>query len=172
MATTTKILTTIFIVSLLINSFNADPSKLILEFCDSVDNHAACLSALGADPKSATIESHHDLAQLALNLAIANTTSSKTLIESTLTGKFDPNITSECIKGFSWSINSFNNSLKGIDDDAESAAYDATAALDGATECVAAFNGTKVEIPQEVLTRISYIQLFSGLANALIDHLY
>ncbi|XP_071724892.1 uncharacterized protein [Rutidosis leptorrhynchoides] len=169
MASTSRVLSAIVVLSLL-NCFNAVPSKLVQTFCGKLTNPNSCLSALQPDPKSATVSSYHDLATITLNLGVSNTTKSKNFLESSK-GKYNPNAVDECIKGFTYAIGTLGTALKEIDDDPESAGYDAAVAKDGADRCVAAFKSANIQVPPEISSRVGYVQLYAYLGNMVTENL-
>ncbi|KAM7251865.1 hypothetical protein ACFE04_023748 [Oxalis oulophora] len=170
MASSNRVLSVIFMLSLL-HSYNAAPSKLVHDFCGTVDNPGTCISALQLDPKSATVENYHDLLVITLNLAIANTTNSKDFLVATK-GKFNPVAMKACIEGFEYAVRTFRSALSGVDEDPESAGYDSAVAHDGAAECVTGFQSAKINVPTEISTRVGYVELYSNFANKITDHMY
>ncbi|KAM7251837.1 hypothetical protein ACFE04_023720 [Oxalis oulophora] len=163
------LLFTIFLFSLL-HSFKAAPSNLVSDFCSTMGNPSACLSAIERDPKSATVSKYYDLAKMVVNLAITDSANSLEFIKSSK-GKYDPKAIELCIGGFDYAVNSFRGALAEIDVDAQSASYDAAVATDGATTCLTAFKDAKINVPKEISIRVDNLQLYSILGNDAITHL-
>ncbi|KAM7252439.1 hypothetical protein ACFE04_024322 [Oxalis oulophora] len=169
MASTSSFLSAIFVLSFL-HSFNGVYSNLVQDFCKTTENQGTCLSALLVDPKIGTVTTYHDLALSTLKLAVSNTTSSKNLFVSSK-GKYNPDAIKMCIGGFTYAIGSLGSALKEIDQDAQSAGYDAAVANDGANQCTNGFSMAKIQIPSEISTRVGYLRTYSMLGNRVTEHL-
>ncbi|GAV89591.1 PMEI domain-containing protein [Cephalotus follicularis] len=160
---------------LILNSNAANPpSKLVQNICKETSNPPNCLSALQPDPRTTSVSTFRDLAQIALQLAIANTTNSQTFIKNMLNSKGNnPHLRhaiQNCVSSYRYAIYSFRSALNELDDDPLTANYDAKVAGDGATNCEDGVASTGQTVAP-ISTRNQYLLLYSDIGYRITNKL-
>ncbi|TXG65425.1 hypothetical protein EZV62_006700 [Acer yangbiense] len=158
---------------LFIHSLPSTNANLIDDACNVFKDPRSCISALKQDPKIISAPDFKTLAKNAVRFAISNSTDSKNFIQDMAQKSTEPTLKKaleSCLseRGYGYVIRDFKIVLREIDEDPESASYDAMVAQDGAQYCeeTLASSGLKVD---SVTTRNDYVKLYSIVCSAVMD---
>ena len=116
-------------------------SKLVEGVCHETNNYSFCIQALESDPKTRAAKNYMDLAVIALNLGISNSTATRSYIARLYKNpkkKRDHRKKSalkSCLWGYDGTVLSFRSALMELKEDPLTANYNAKVAGDGAVYC-------------------------------------
>lgn len=114
-------------------------SDIVEGVCKESGNYSFCIKALELDPRTAGAKNHMDLAVIALEMGISNSTGTRIYIARMYRSpKTDPPQQSAlkgCLWGYDGAVSSFKSALMELRVDPLTANYDAKLAGDGATYC-------------------------------------
>ena len=159
---------------LFLHSLSPATANLVSDVCKETKNPPSCVSALNQDPKSPSTTDVKALAKIALQLAVSNSTTSKNDIQNLAKKSTQPTLKKAldiCVSSYVQVVASFNSSLHEIDEDPQTANYDASVAGDGARSCedALASGGLKVA---SVSTLNGYVFLHSNIGDVITSRLY
>ncbi|CAN1175757.1 Cell wall / vacuolar inhibitor of fructosidase 2 [Linum perenne] len=158
----------------------ATSSKLIQDICNQASKIPPtklqdCLAAFASDPTAPTADLK-GLAQIALKSGETNATEGVKHINSLLAGgsaALSPDqkaALKSCASWFDASRLSFRSSFNELDEDVQTANYDAKIAGDDARNCHETLAKGKVS-EDSVEVRVGYLQLYSNVAGVITDRL-
>ncbi|KAH7568094.1 hypothetical protein ACOSP7_009502 [Xanthoceras sorbifolium] len=158
---------------LLLLSLSPIKANLVNDVCKDTQNPTSCVSALELDAKATSTTDLKALAKMALQLAVSNSTNSKKYIEEMAGKTTEPALKKAletCVSNYVYSVGSFNSALEELDEDMDTATYDAKVAGDGAQYCedALAFGGVK---EASVSTRNGYVFLYSDIGFVITNKL-
>ncbi|KAM4080423.1 hypothetical protein ACJW30_11G015100 [Castanea mollissima] len=148
---------------------NASTNKLVDSVCKKTINNGDCINALESHPRTATTSELKDLAKIAFQMAVANSTESKTYIDDLLNKNHTESI-KKCSFWYGAVVGSFRSGLEELDVDALTANYDAKVAADGANNCENALASAGVQVPS-ISTRNKYVRLYGSIGFEVTNDL-
>ena len=116
-------------------------SEIVEGVCNDSDNYSFCIQALESDPKTPAAKNHMDLAVIALNLGISNSTATRSYISRLYknpkkkTDQRKKSALEGCLWAYDGAVSSFRSALMELKEDPLTANYDSKVAGDGAVHC-------------------------------------
>lgn len=149
-----------FFILMAITHCHAD---MISEVCKDTTDNAACLNYLKGDPKTSSAKDFKELSKFTLELAIRKTSESQNWIKDLLKTKEDPSIKICGFEAYDEVVGSFKSSIRELDEDPQTANYDAKVAGDGAEQCQNVLEQAGIQNP-EITARNKDAMLLSDIA--------
>ncbi|XP_044475329.1 uncharacterized protein LOC123203178 [Mangifera indica] len=158
-------------------SSNDGPSSLVNSVCKETTHcsYKNCVAALALDPKALSATNVKLLAQIALNLAVSNTTSSLIYIDAMAKKeRSSPRLKlalEYCVSEYEYTVNAFKASLGDLEVDPLYANYDALVAYDGAYNCADKLKseGFQSQDVDSIRTRNNYVSIYSDIGGTITN---
>lgn len=163
---------TFFTISLLLflsspSPTNVAASKLIDSVCKTTEEYATkCHQLIGSDPKTKTLEDPKKLAEIVLQMSIENAKSSYDFINQMLKSNPAEPI-KKCLFWYEAVVGSFKSSKEELEEDPQTANYDAKVAADDGDTCDKEL-AAGLPIP-EISARNDQVRLHSRIADAVTN---
>lgn len=143
---------------------------LCVQVCQKASDQAGCIQALDSDPRARTATDLTALANICLDLAVANTTDSLGFVQKmTRDPGTSPNLKSVlrgCVNNYQYAVNSFRVAISDLKSDVLTANYDIKTAVDGPQSCSDDLAKRGLSVP-EISNRNSYVRLFSNIGDVI-----
>lgn len=138
--------------------------------CRETINYKGCMQALHSDPRTKKTSNFMDLAKIALELGVKNSTESKAYIDHFHKENPTTPAIEKCSSWYQAVVASFRGALSELDDDALSANYDVKVASDYADGCEKDLASSGVKVPS-ISTRNQYVLLYSSIGYVITNKL-
>ncbi|KAK9271398.1 hypothetical protein L1049_026988 [Liquidambar formosana] len=155
-------------------AIHAAPTKLVKEICGQTKNYTFCVEALESDRRTVSASDLVALTKIALELSIANATSSRAYIDDQLKSNETepakrPSLKA-CVSSYDAVVASFKSALLEVieDEDYQTANYDVAIAGDEANNCEQSLASAGFQ-DLSITTRNNFIKSFSNIGYVLTD---
>lgn len=140
------------------------------QVCQKTTDNARCLRALGSDSRTSKATDLTALANICLDLAVANSSDSLTFLQKM---NRDPSTSpalksalGSCVNNYQSAVASFKSAISDLQSDVMTASYDIKVATDGPKICSDDLAKRGLSVP-EISSRNNYIQLFSNIGDVI-----
>ncbi|KAK9270405.1 hypothetical protein L1049_025984 [Liquidambar formosana] len=153
------------------------PIKLVKDVCGQTANYTFCVEALESHPKTVSALDLVAITKIALELSIANATSSHAYINDQLKSNDTEPAKRPCLKAcvslYNAVVASFKSALLEVteDKDYETSNYDVAIAGDDANNCEQSLASAGFQ-DRSITTRNNFVKSFSNIGYVLTNLLY
>ncbi|PKI58045.1 hypothetical protein CRG98_021538 [Punica granatum] len=133
-------------------------------------DNTGCVQALSSDPRTSTASNLTALANICLDLAVANSTNSlgfvKKMDQEPSTSPDLKSVLDSCVKNYDFAVQSFQSAISDLKSDMSTAILDIKTAIDGPQSCRDELSKHSLSVP-EISKRNRYIHLYSNIGDVI-----